>query len=151
MADDCRSWPLLGEGIIIGWIIYNNREYEREYRDGAAQSFGDVFARVAVPYTLLTRSPKVAVLTGDKTTSAGEAMVVWFRGRPNTRAFGAPTCGHHHLLQSFRMSDGAILTLKNANNADRLKRSYAGPIYPDETFTDPEETVNRATRFFMPA
>ena len=25
--------PILGEGI-IGWIVYNDREYEREYRDG---------------------------------------------------------------------------------------------------------------------
>jgi carboxyl-terminal processing protease len=46
--------PILGEGI-MGWIVYNNRQYEREYRGGAAVSFGDVFARVAAPYTLLSR------------------------------------------------------------------------------------------------
>ena len=140
--------PILGEGI-MGWIVYNNREYEREYRGGAALSLDEVFASVAVPYTLITSSPKVAVLTSRNTNSAGEAIAVWFRGRPNTRSFGAPTCGHHHLLQTFRMSDGATLTLKNANNADRLKRPYAGPIYPDEIYSDPGESVNRAIAWLL--
>ena len=53
--------PIFGEGI-IGWIVYNNRDYEREYRDGAALSLDEPFARVAVPYTLIrplaeSRSP----------------------------------------------------------------------------------------------
>ena len=30
--------PILGEGI-MGWIVYNNREYEREYRAGGAMQF----------------------------------------------------------------------------------------------------------------
>ena len=34
--------PLYGERI-IGWIVYNDRECRREYRDGDARSFGDVF------------------------------------------------------------------------------------------------------------
>ena len=51
--------PILGEGI-MGWIVYNNREYEREYRNGAALSLGEAFARVAVPYTLIKPAPRVA-------------------------------------------------------------------------------------------
>ena len=39
--------PIFGEGI-IGWIVYNNREYEREYRAGAALSLDYPFARVSV-------------------------------------------------------------------------------------------------------
>lgn len=49
--------PILGEGI-MGWIVYNNREYEREYRGGAAISLGEPSARVAVPYTLLEPGPE---------------------------------------------------------------------------------------------
>ena len=140
--------PVLGEGI-VGWIVYNNREYEREYRDGAALSLGEAFARVAAPYTLREPFPKVAVLTGGLTNSAGEATAVWFKGRPGARSFGTPTCGHHHLLQSFQMSDGALLTLKTANNADRLKRSYAGPDSPDEQYADPAHAVNRAIEWLQ--
>jgi C-terminal processing protease CtpA/Prc len=135
--------PIFGEEI-IGWIIYNNREYEREYRGGAALSLNEPFARVALPYVLIQPAPKVAVLTADTTNSAGEAITVFFRGRPNTRSFGAPTCGHHHLLGDFRMTNGATLTLKTAHNADRLKRTYAGRVVPDELALAPGEAVSRA-------
>jgi C-terminal processing protease CtpA/Prc len=140
--------PIFGEGI-IGWIIYNNREYEREYRAGAALSLDEPFARVAEPYTLITPSPRVAVLTADTTNSAGEAITVFFKGRPDTRSFGAPTCGHHHLLSDFRMSNGAILTVKNSHNADRLKRTYAGRVVPDEVATAPGEAVSRAVAWLL--
>lgn len=140
--------PILGEGI-MGWIVYNNREYEREYRGGAALSLNEPFARVDDPYELLKGAPKVAVLTGGGTNSAGEAITVWFRGRPDTRSFGSGTCGHHHLLASFPMSDGATLTLKTAHNADRLKRPYAGPVEPDEIIADPVEVAGRAVAWLL--
>jgi len=135
--------PVLGEGI-IGWIVYNNREYEREYRDGAAQSFGEVFAQVKSPYRLLKEYPRVAVLTDGAVVSAGEAVAVYFKGRSGTRSFGTPTCGHHHLLQDFRLSDGAVLFLVTAKSADRTKKKYGGPIEPDEMVTNSSEVFNRA-------
>jgi C-terminal processing protease CtpA/Prc len=140
--------PILGEGI-VGWIVYNNREYEREYRAGAALSLNEPFARVAVPYTLIRPLPRVAVLTANTTNSAGEAIAVFFKSRFDTRSFGAPTCGHHHLLSDFRMSDGATLTLKNAHNADRMKRTYAGRVMPDEVVTAPGEAVTRAVNWLL--
>ena len=140
--------PIFGEGI-IGWIVYNNRDYEREYRAGAALSLNEPFARVAVPYSLIRLLPKVAVLTADTTNSAGEAITVFFKSRPDTRSFGAPTCGHHHLLSDFRMSNGATLTLKTAHNADRLKRTYAGRVVPDELATAPGEAVSRAVMWLL--
>lgn len=135
--------PVLGEGI-IGWIVYNDREYEREYRAGGAQSFGEVFASVAAPYTLMKEDPRVAVLTDGGVVSAGEAVTVFFRGRPATRSFGTPTCGHHHLLEDFRLSDGATLSLVTARSADRTKTQYGGPIAPDEIISEPGLTLERA-------
>lgn len=140
--------PVLGDGI-VGWIVYNDREYEREYRAGAATSFGEVFARVQAPYTLLKEFPKVAVLTDGSVASAGEAIVVFFRGRPETRSFGTPTCGHHHLLQEFPLSDGATLVLTTAQGADRVKTKYGGPINPDETIADQGEAVERAVAWLL--
>ncbi len=84
------------------------------------------------------------MLTADTTNSAGEAITVFFKGRPDTRSFGATTCGHHHLLTDFKMSNGATLTLKTAQNADRLRRTYAGRVIPDELATAPGEAVSRA-------
>jgi C-terminal processing protease CtpA/Prc len=135
--------PLLGDGI-IGWIVYYNREYEREYSGGAALSLGEAFARVAVPYEVMQEEPRVAVLTDLGVASAGEAIVVFFKGRPNTRSFGTPTCGHHHLQESFRLSDGATLSLATSQHADRTKKRYGGPIAPDELVADPEETGRKA-------
>ncbi len=80
--------PILDEGI-IGYIVYHDREYEREYRDGGAMSFGDTFAQVGTPYSVLNGSPKVAVLTDGLIASAGEAVVVYFKSRP-VRARSAP-------------------------------------------------------------
>jgi carboxyl-terminal processing protease len=84
------------------------------------------------------------VLTDGGVVSAGEAVTVWFKARPRTRSFGTPTCGHHHLLQDFGLRDGGTLRLVTAHNADRMKRSYAGPIDPDEIIADPGEAVTRA-------
>jgi len=35
----------------------------------------------------------IAVLTGPRTASSGEAVTIAFRGRPRTRSFGLPTAG----------------------------------------------------------
>lgn len=140
--------PVLGEGI-IGWVVYNDREYEREYRNGAATSFGDVFARVANPYTLRKEYPKVAVLTDGFVASSGEAIVVFFKGRPGTRSFGTPTCGHHHLQQAFDLSDGATLFLVAGQHADRTKQRHWGRIAPDEIIADQGEAVARAVTWLQ--
>jgi C-terminal processing protease CtpA/Prc len=139
--------PVLGEGI-IAWIIYHNREYEREYRDGAALSLGEAFTRVSPPYTLLKAAPRVAVLTDGGTVSAAEAVTVFFKARPDTRSFGTPTCGHHHLQQAFSI-DGATLYLVTAQSADRTKRRFGGPISPDELIADPAAMVSRAVAWLL--
>ncbi len=72
--------PVLNEGI-IGWIVYNDREYEREYVAGGAQSFGEVFAQVTSPYTL----------HGARPAAAGPDSVAR-RRRPRQRSDAAP-CG----------------------------------------------------------
>ncbi len=135
--------PVLGEGS-IGWLVYNNREYEREYRDGAATDFGEVYTRVQTPYALVMPRPKVAVLIDKSVASAGEGVAVSFKGRPDTRFLGAPTCGHHHIQVPFRLSDGAVLHLVASQLADRLKRQYRGPIEPDEFISEPAEALDRA-------
>jgi hypothetical protein len=139
--------PVLGEGI-IGWVQYNDREYEREYRDGAALSLSEPFARVKSAYRLINEQPKVAVLTDGGVSSSGEAVTVFFRGRPATRSFGTSTCGHHHLQHSFHFTDGTLFLVTN-QHADRQKRRYAGSITPDELVTDANETVTRAVAWLL--
>lgn len=134
---------------LAGWIVYNDREYAREYHNGAAISFGETFASVPDSYTLAAERPRVAVLTDGVVASSGEAIVVFFKGRPDTRSFGTATCGHHHLQEQFSFSDGGALFLVSGQHADRTKRRYGGRIAPDETIADPAEAVSRAVAWLQ--
>lgn len=73
----------------------------------------------------------VAVLTGGRTASSGEAIAVSFRGRAETRSFGQPTAGLSTGNEVVSLRDGARLFLTTAVFADRLGVSYGGPIPPD--------------------
>ncbi|WNH52208.1 S41 family peptidase [Stenotrophomonas oahuensis] len=75
----------------------------------------------------------VAVLTSGRTGSSGEAMVVAFRGRPNTRSFGAPTFGVATANAGHRLADGTMLQLTGALFVDRNGSGDGKPLVPDET------------------
>ena len=91
----------------------------------------------------------MAVLTDGIVASSGEAITVFFKGRPGTRSFGTSTCGHHHLQQEFGLSDGAALSLVSGQHADRTRRRYGGPIDPDEMIANPGEAINRAIAWLL--
>jgi carboxyl-terminal processing protease len=78
----------------------------------------------------LSRVP-VAVLTGPHTASAGEAVVIAFKGRPNTRFFGMPTAGVPTGNSVFGLPDGAAIALTTSVELDRFQKEYDGPIQPD--------------------
>ncbi|MFF4410231.1 S41 family peptidase [Streptomyces sp. NPDC001262] len=78
----------------------------------------------------------VAVLTGKATASAGEAVAIAFRGRPDTRFFGQRTLGLPTGNNAHRLSDGAVLILTEGKDADRTGRIYNGRISPDEEIPD---------------
>ncbi|WP_250969315.1 S41 family peptidase [Streptomyces sp. RKAG290] len=73
----------------------------------------------------------MAVLTGPVTASAAEAVTIAFRGRPRTRTFGKPTAGVPTANSSYPLSDGALVVLTVAREADRDGHLYDGPIAPD--------------------
>ncbi|MGV9658891.1 S41 family peptidase [Streptomyces koyangensis] len=58
--------------------------------------------------------PPVAVLTGPRTASAGEAVAIAFRERPDTRTFGDPTSGVPTANAPYPLSDGALVVLTTA-------------------------------------
>ncbi|WP_445528119.1 S41 family peptidase [Streptomyces cyslabdanicus] len=129
--------PILGDGEVgaledadgntSGWSIKDGSPYE----NGESRGWGDgqPFAKSA---------PPVAVLTGKRTGSAGEAVVVAFRGRPDTRSFGEQTYGVPTGNKGYHLSDGAVLSLTEVKDADRTGRAYDAPIPPDvEIVNDP--------------
>ena len=77
-------------------------------------------------------SMPVAVLIGPSTLSAGEYTAMSFKGRPNTRFFGAPTGGYITANQPVLLSDGAVIVMTGAWGSDRTGRKYVDDMQPDE-------------------
>ena len=113
------------------------------YRDGTAWE-GDVAnQRVAAPYRLRRDRPRVAVLTDNGVASSGEAVVLSFKERPDTRSFGDRTCGFSTANAPYPMSDGATLNITEAVMADRTRTRYGYSIHPDEA-VPADQVVARA-------
>jgi carboxyl-terminal processing protease len=139
--------PVLGEGRAGYFIDPVGVEIPFEYRNGASWENGSLAQRVDVPYRLRRESPRVAVLFDGATASSGEAVVVAFQRRADTRSFGAVTCGLSTANEAYTMSDGASLLLTVAVMADRTKFQYGNSIEPDEDLTDPRATEQRAVEW----
>jgi C-terminal processing protease CtpA/Prc len=74
----------------------------------------------------------VAVLTGPRTLSSGEAVAVAFRGRARARSFGQPTGGLSTANSRFGLPDGSTILLTIAVDVDRTGRRYGDKVDPDE-------------------
>jgi hypothetical protein len=124
--------PILGEGSAGTFAYPKGREVDWWYREGKAGAGERTMAEVSrTPYETDAPHPPVAVLTGPRTASSGEAVTVSFRGRPNTQSFGQPTAGLSTSNSSIPLSDGATLLLTTSTFADRTGTVYGGEIEPD--------------------
>lgn len=74
----------------------------------------------------------VAVLIDQRTASSGEAVLLSFAGRPETRSFGSGTFGVSTVNTVLPLSDGASLALTIGVQADRSGRTYGGVIPPEQ-------------------
>lgn len=124
--------PILGDGIAGYFIEPDGTEISWGYSSGRSLYGGSPVETVTSPYTLLKPNPKVAVLVDNGTASSGEAVLVSFIGRPNTRLFGTPSCGLSTANGTFPLSDGSTLYLTVGVFADRSKNKYGQAIPPDE-------------------
>lgn len=73
------------------------------------------------------------MLISPHTASAGEAVAIALKGRPNTRFFGMPTAGVPTGNRTFRLPDSAEIALTTTIELDRSRVEYDGPIVPDLT------------------
>lgn len=136
--------PILGAGVVGHFIDPDNNTFSWSYASGTVSNNGIIIQTVSEPYQLINNNPKVAVLTDQRNGSSGEAIVIAFVGRPNTRSFGRATCGLSTANQGYPLSDGSTLYLTVSYMADRNKKLYGGPVVPDEVITTNTETLQRA-------
>lgn len=135
-----NMWPMIaGIGPLLGDTMVGSfgEESDWYYRDGVSGVLGedgglDTLSRVRTPVVppVATEVP-VAVLFDEGTGSSGEAMVVAFHGRPNSRSFGAPTAGFATTNRGSRLPDGANMVVTVGYYRDRTGRPMGIRLEPD--------------------
>jgi hypothetical protein len=144
--------PILGEGTAGYFIDADQQAQPWGYVGGRMTVNGFTQIQVASPYSVRRAGAPIAVLIGGVVASAGEATLVSFIGRPNTRTFGAePTCGNSSGNSTYPMGGGYSLVLTTAIDADRQMHVYGGPIAPDELVPDPFQVFDRAAAWVLGA
>ncbi|MFE6894135.1 S41 family peptidase [Streptomyces sp. NPDC057694] len=135
--------PILGDGTVGMFVDADGKRSTWKIKDGVPFLDGTAQGGAATRPLGDGRLP-VAVLTGKRTASAGEAVAVAFRGRQDTRFFGEPTNGLPTGNDAHRLSDGAMLILTEVKDADRTGRIYDEAIPPDEeVIKDPRPSARQ--------
>lgn len=126
--------PLIGEGRVAALDMPQfNRRVDTWIVSGNSYSGTPWFAGLGSRRPPLKNGEgPLAILTGSATASAGEGVLIAFKGRPHTRQFGRPTFGVPTSPASHALGHGVILFITIARQMDRRGRSYDGPIPPDE-------------------
>jgi carboxyl-terminal processing protease len=145
--------PVLGEGTLGFFVNPPKKQSPWGYTAGRAwlETEAATMATIETPHTLATPNPRVALLTDIGVASSGEAIVIAFRGRPNTRSFGMPTCGLSTAVAQFPLKQGGRIAVVTSIMADRTKKSYGKAVDPDEVVKDPAEVLPRALSWLRTA
>ncbi len=127
--------PFLGNGPFLGFA----------YGDGTRQAvvFDNGTLRVGASKSWVNENPvrlpdqeiPLALLTSPNTASAGEAAVIAFVGRRNSRTFGEPTVGVTSANVGISLSDGAFVMVTHSYDTDRSGKLYDGPLVPEAAIT----------------
>lgn len=120
--------PILGSGRLIGFSRKDEPVWVT-YRNNSLSGAGDN-GHSPVEIADFTPTPAVAVLTGPETLSAGEAVAIAFRGRPQTRSFGGRTGGATNSHSAYRLADGARIRFSSHWDIDRHGHVYRHAITP---------------------
>ena len=100
-------------------------------------------------YVLRQPGAPVAVLFGPRTGSSGEASVLAWRGRPQTRSFGQPTAGVSTGNVVHTLADGSRLLLTTSVMRDRNDRGDGLKIEPDQRVDGDAATVAAAQAWLL--
>ncbi|MGW8942881.1 S41 family peptidase [Streptomyces koyangensis] len=120
--------PLLGDGEVGAFVAANGTRTPWRIESGTPRQYAD---RWGPGEPLARPMPPVAVLTGPRTASAGEAVAIAFRGTPrHPELRGADLRRPHRQrpLPPVRRRPGRP---DHGPRADRTGRVHHGPLPPD--------------------
>ena len=113
---------VLPGGTFVAWTRANGSIVASSARDPGDSS---------PAFTLKHGNYPIAVLTGPKTASSGEMVLIALTGRRNVRAFGSDTAGYTTANTVHPLSDGAALVITEALVADRRKTVISESMKPN--------------------
>lgn len=121
-----NMWPMLSG---LKPLLGNGNYGAFRDRDGRDSAWGtNKIEGCSAP---IASDARVAVLFGPKTASSGEAVVIAFSGRPNSRSFGLATAGLSTANVSLGLPDGGALVLTTAIDIDRTGKAFPAGVVPD--------------------
>jgi C-terminal processing protease CtpA/Prc len=129
--------PVLGDGELGKFISMDGTQAKWILQNGHFYYDDTLSREVDNPYQLKRPMPPVAVLISASTASAGEATLIAFKGRSDTRVFGQPSAGVPTSRRAHSMPDGAYISVSNTLESDRTGRVYGYDerIRPDQYVT----------------
>lgn len=134
--------PLLGSGTVGYFVPPAKPRIAVRVTPSAAYQDGTAMVSAVTPGRSDFGGEPVAVITGPHTASSGEFMTIAFRGRHHTKSLGLPTAGVPTANETYRLSDGAVLVLTSAQDADRTGHLYPdAPIRPDQAIATESPTA----------
>ncbi|MCU1378379.1 MAG: Nisin-resistance protein [Acidimicrobiales bacterium] len=137
--------PLLGPGPAVRFRDSDGAMYPLTISPrGAILEAGHLVVPARGHLTRVPSGTRIAVVQGVATNSAGEAVVLTFRGRATSRSFGFTTAGRPSSTTSVALADGSVLRLTNAIDVDHAGVAHEGPIEPDERILDPDAALAAA-------
>ncbi len=131
--------PILEDGT-YGYFLDNKKNFVPwSCKDGQVYIGENSLLKLENPYNIKNKGKKIALLISNKTASSGEATLVSFIGKKDTKLFGLETAGFTTGNQSFKLKDGAQLYLTTTLYVDRNRKSYGTIIKPDFATFKPKE------------
>jgi carboxyl-terminal processing protease len=128
--------PLAGERVLGSFLAADGTRTPWSYEEGEVKAGNELILKILNPYRVKNQQAPIALLVSERTASSGEAILVSFMGRPNTRIIGTPTAGLSTANQNISLVDGAQLILTTAVFADRRGKTYGRQIVPDVDLSD---------------
>jgi len=128
--------PLAGEGVLGSFLAADGTRTPWSYQQGEVKAGNEVVLKVSNPYQVNDKHVPIAILVSERTASSGEAVLISFMGRANTRVIGTPTAGLSTANQNISLADGAQLILTTSVFADRKGKTYGKQIVPDVDLSD---------------
>jgi len=137
---------LIGEGT-LGYFITKEEKVPWILENGKFD-----MNKITQTYKPKNPNPKIAILIGGKTASAGEATVISFIGKNNVKLFGQPTRGLTSGNSTHLLSDGRSLALATSFEMDRMGKEYREKINPDffvESSSDKDSELETAKSWIL--